>query len=884
MPEFGADTGGATVPVHGAKSHVPPQAASTTLHSAPTAPPHPRPTPAKPAAPPPVDTFAPAAHTSADMNDTRGVHSARTQMPSGEHPTVPISNYDAPTVAQPSPGPVTPPKPRPAQTPAQPPSRLPTPAQQTPATGFDSSRPGDVNLTGQSIGGYVVRKMLGHGGMGAVCLAHQVSLDRDVALKILPGRMASNPDFLMRFTREALSAAQLSHHNIIQVYDIGSQEQVHFISMEFVRGEDLGKIVRRDGKLQPDDAAGFILQAARGLKYAHDHGVIHRDIKPDNIMVNEQGIVKIADMGLAKIVNEVEHGASMPPPVDESQRRSKEVIAQAKGELTIMDVAMGTPAYMAPEQGRDASSVDHRADQYSLGCTFYYLLAGKAPYQGKSAVEIISKHQIEPLTPVQAHVKHVPEALSVIIQKMLEKEAANRYPSMGEVIKDIEAYLGLESEKGPYTPREEHLQVLEQRQAEFYSVPMLAKRRTGLLAFFGVMALAFVACVFGNAYSWAGGILGLMVLAPFAHFLINGPLTKDYLFRRVRSVFFGMTFKGWLAAAGSTALVLLVLWTLGLFWSWLAFGALGVGFAVAYQFLVSKPLRAARKPALEATQEMLKVLRLRGVSEEALMDFVSRFSSTHWEEFFEELFGYEEMILARAKWAKADKVKPRKKHATWRDPLHRWLEGIEDSRRKAKEKRQLAKAESNRLKSKGIAEADAEKMAGEMASAIMSEGLLQPTVQLGQVDTAAGYISTITKKRRHGVSPVARVYQLVRFLAGAAIVALYGVWVFKPGLLQALPVDLTPWMMKLAFRGEGIVILLLNAAVIVAGIMLFLTSATSRVFFTTLTFVGALLMVFFRYVVQFGGEAELTPERVFLAGAIMVTVGFLISVVFGGRR
>ena len=147
---------------------------------------------------------------------------------------------------------------------------------------------------------YEVIKELGRGGMGAVYLARQVPLDRPVALKVMNAKWASDPIFLARFTREAYAAAQLVHHNVVQIYDIGEQAGVNFFSMEFVDGKSLGDILKRDGKVTPEAAAGFIVQAARGLKFAHDRGMIHRDVKPDNLMLNVHGIVKVADLGLVK--------------------------------------------------------------------------------------------------------------------------------------------------------------------------------------------------------------------------------------------------------------------------------------------------------------------------------------------------------------------------------------------------------------------------------------------------------------------------------------------------------------------------------------------------------------------------------------------------------
>ena len=488
---------------------------------------------------------------------------------------------------------------------------------------FSGTTPKEVDLSGQTVGGYEVKSMLGAGGMGAVCLARQKSLDRDVALKILPGRFAQNPDFLVRFTREALSAAQLTHHNIIQVYDVGNDSDVHYISMEFVRGDSLADMIRRDGPLNHEDAAGYVLQAARGLKYAHERGIIHRDIKPDNLMLNEHGIVKVADLGLAKMRGQKEENRSAPDPT---------LMAKARGDLTMAEVAMGTPAYMPPEQARDATNVDARADQYSLGCTLYYLCAGKPPYSGSTAMEIITKHKEAPLPSLEEARRSVPGALNTVLTRMLAKEPEGRYADMGDLIEDLEAVLGVDSEKGPYTPREQHLKILETAQSDYYSAPYGRWKKVAVAGFFVFTLALFVMSAVNQSFGLAGFFLGLLLLTPLANFVTDGLFHKTYLFRRVRSVFFHMPLTGWLKAIAGTAVLIAVLFAVGLLPWWVGAALTAAGLAALYQgFLVAR-LRAQREEPLEQVRNMLKHLRLRGLSEEALQNFICRFSEEHWEE------------------------------------------------------------------------------------------------------------------------------------------------------------------------------------------------------------------------------------------------------------
>ncbi|MDX2176965.1 MAG: serine/threonine-protein kinase [Candidatus Sumerlaeia bacterium] len=644
---------------------------------------------------------------------------------------------------------------------------MPTPAaqgQRRSTTDSAKAAPGKMDLTGETISGYRITKKLGAGGMGAVFLARQLSLDRDVAIKVLPSQMAENPELMARFTREALSAAQLAHHNIIQVFDVGCDGGVHFIAMEFVRGKSLRDLIKNDGKLNFDDAAAYVLQAARGLLFAHQRGIIHRDIKPDNLMLSDLGIVKVADMGLAKMTGQAEGGG---PRFSFEDRR----LMEAAGDLTMADVAMGTPAYMPPEQARDASTADHRADQYSLGCTLYYLCAGKTPYEGKTAFELITKHLKEPLRPLETLVNGVPPALSAIISRMLQKNPEDRYASLDEVIRALEDYLGLESDKSAYQPREQHLAALDKEVKAFTAAGAARKRGLVIGGFYGAMALLAVLCVALRQWPLAGGFVGLAVLTPLAYFILDGIRSKTFLFRRVRNVFFGMTPKGWAATVGITLLTLIVLFMIDWLWFWIGFALLAAGAAVAYDRSVVTPLRRDRSGPVLRTQEMLKSLRVRGASEEALQDFVCRFGGEHWEEFFEELFGYPDLLRMRGKWAAMDDVKPRRKFGVWRDPVARWCDAIEEARKVARERAALERTERERLKAAGMTEQQAAKEAEVEATKILAEEVL--AVQT-KAPVAPGTKKPLTAVRVHNIKPFTitftSVFRFARLALGALLV------------------------------------------------------------------------------------------------------------------
>jgi eukaryotic-like serine/threonine-protein kinase len=267
------------------------------------------------------------------------------------------------------------------------------------------------------LGDFKVLKKLGEGGMGVVYLAHQVSLDRDVALKVMAKQFSSQESFVKRFKREAQTMAKLDHPNIVRGYAVGEDQGLLYLAMELVNGKSMHKWMQQLGKLSLGDAVHVTLQVADALRHAHELNLIHRDIKPDNILITEKGIVKVSDMGLAKAVDE-----------DMSMTQS--------------GTGLGTPYYMPPEQARDAKHVDHRSDIYALGCTLYHFLSGKLPFAGASATELILSKEKGTFTRVRSLNSQIPERLDLIIDKMLAKEPKYRYQSCAELIRDLEG-LGL---------------------------------------------------------------------------------------------------------------------------------------------------------------------------------------------------------------------------------------------------------------------------------------------------------------------------------------------------------------------------------------------------------------------------------------------------------
>lgn len=275
-------------------------------------------------------------------------------------------------------------------------------------------------MQGTRLGNVTLGEVLGQGGMGTVYAGHHETLDIDVAVKVLHKEVASNEKLVTALLKEARAAAKVNHPNAIRVYDCGEQDGTYYLIMERVDGTSCGSMIAKRGRLPVDEAARYIADVARALGEVSMHGVVHCDVKPGNILVTEDGTAKITDLGIARVLQDAE------------------VVSKTGKRVA------GTPAFMAPEQGKKGGEVDHRTDIYGLGATFYMLISGKPLFEGDNNEEILRKQVKEAHRPVSEVAPDTPEEVCKIVERMIEKKKEDRYQDATELLKDLQPLLGSE--------------------------------------------------------------------------------------------------------------------------------------------------------------------------------------------------------------------------------------------------------------------------------------------------------------------------------------------------------------------------------------------------------------------------------------------------------
>jgi len=277
-----------------------------------------------------------------------------------------------------------------------------SPSEQAPLHGEQLERLGDFRIV----------REIARGGVGVVFEAEQESLGRRVAIKVLPKQALLDERHLRRFQREAQTAARLQHQNVVGVLNVGEENGMHFIVMQYVAGETLADRIERTGRLPVNEALDIMVQVCEGLEAVRRHEIVHRDVKPSNVMIDNDGIAKLMDLGMAKS-------------------------AEHKTRLTTEDTMLGTPSFISPEQTKDAANVDHRSDLYSLGCTFFYALCGTLPYYGTSTLDVVMKHNTARVPDPRTANPNIPTRLALLIMKLMAKSPMERYQTAREVAEEL---------------------------------------------------------------------------------------------------------------------------------------------------------------------------------------------------------------------------------------------------------------------------------------------------------------------------------------------------------------------------------------------------------------------------------------------------------------
>ena len=271
---------------------------------------------------------------------------------------------------------------------------------------------------GQSaIPGYQMIRKLGAGAMATVFLAKQISLDRLVAIKILPRKFSGDAKFIERFYKEGRAAAKLNDQHIVGALDVGQAGEHHYFVMEYVDGDTVHDRILQTRRIQEAEALRLVRQVALALKHAHEKGFIHRDIKPKNIMISKAGIAKRADLGLARAMSD------------------REAAESEAGK------AFGTPYYISPEQAKGAVEITPAADIYGLGATFFHMVTGRVPFEGKNPTEVMQRHLKDPLTPPDHLVPELSQGTAMIVEMMLAKDARDRYQNASQLLEDLDAVI-----------------------------------------------------------------------------------------------------------------------------------------------------------------------------------------------------------------------------------------------------------------------------------------------------------------------------------------------------------------------------------------------------------------------------------------------------------
>jgi len=572
-------------------------------------------------------------------------------------------------------------------------------------------------------------------------------------------------------------------------------------------------------------------------------------------------------------------------------------------DVTRVGSAMGSPSYMAPEQCRDASTVDARADVYSLGCTLYALLAGRAPFIGKTAVGVISKHLTEPPPPLRQVAATVPAGLAEIVDRTLRKDPAGRYQSMTELSAALKEWQA-EQAGGPPRPTEEQLAQFEGLVKQLRGQGGAARKLATVGPLVGLVV--GLGAVFVSPPAGAAVLLGT-VAAVVSGVIAAGAFTGSYLFRKAREWARGARIADWLTVGLAAVLFLVGMYFAGLLG--IGIGALvgGAAVGIAFMMFTAKPAHDQRQDVKDAMDGVLKRVRLVGVDEDGIRAFVVDAAGDRWDEVFELLYGYPAKVQART--AFADKVATRPTFAGWRDGLVRRFDAAIDGRKQARDKKLLLAVETARLKAEGLSAAEAKSQAADAADDLVEQAVVireantddKKKVDVRAVLTRYDRAKMAQREPRPRVNPLAVLLRRLvgipfdprlRLLVGAALIVAGLLWVkqnspaaaatptdkylplvqspeqFKPLTTGFLPAEATSWVN--------------STNVLVAGLLAVFSLFTDRTFALLLMAVGAgVAVVAYQLGLPIPDVGPLTP--VHLCAIAGFALGLLAQGLFGRK-
>lgn len=525
------------------------------------------------------------------------------------------------------------------------------------------------------IGAYRVVREMGRGRLGAVVLAVHRPSGARVALRVLRPEWACLPKYVARLTRDAFAAAQVGHPNVARLDEFGESQGRVYFAAEFIDGPSLAATVAETGALTAPRAVAHVLQAARGLRFAHGQGLTHGDVRPENLFVDRDGLTRLADLGLSRTPAGVE--------ADEARESQGPVAAGAEAQA-------------------EADAAPFRADARGLGLTLARLLTGKADAHPTALIAC-----------------GLPMNLVELVRGLVDPKPGSGSADLGRVVPALERFLNGRGAAGT-TPREEDTAVLTECVRAFRASPAAGLRRRivwgAVAACAGVVLLALLA----RKPLFAGSVLGLGLMTALADFVVAGLTRKAAPFPKARALVLESRGGDWLIGLAALAVFAAALVALNLHGAWIAFGVLAVTLAAWLHVAVDGKAAAERRGAVEEARALLKRLRLQGVGEETLWGFVRSAAGVGWEPVFEALFGFEALRAARDPSERGLLARLRARSVPWREGLAAWVDDRRASRRRGRDWALIQAIEERGLVAEGVNLLTARRKARRIAEALLA--------------------------------------------------------------------------------------------------------------------------------------------------------------------